>query len=95
MRESILERRIKRYAESKECFFWKFISPQVKGVPDRLLVTPNGDTAFMEIKAPGEKPNKIQEHRMQQLRGQGIPAIWVDNYDTAVGFINGLLSPRM
>ena len=42
MRESTLEHRIKQYAESKGCFFWKFVAPGTKGVPDRIIITPDG-----------------------------------------------------
>ena len=95
MRESSLERRIKRYAESKNCFFWKFVAPGTKGVPDRIIITPDGVTGFMEIKAPGKKPREIQEHRMQQIRSKGLAATWASNYELAVAFIDGLCSPKL
>ncbi len=93
--ESTLERRIKRYAESKGCFFWKFVSPSTKGVPDRLIIAPNGTVAFLEIKAPGEAPNKLQEHRMKELRGRFVPSTWVSHYEVAVGYINSLCEPKL
>ena len=95
MRESSLERRIKRYAESKGCFFWKFVAPGTKGVPDRLIITPDGVTGFMEIKAPGEKPRVIQEHRLKQIRAKGLAATWASSYDMAVAFIDGLCNPKL
>ena len=95
MRESSLERRIKRYAESKGCFFWKFVAPGTKGVPDRIIITKEGEIAFLEIKAPGEKPKAIQEYRMLQLRDRKVGALWTDNYALAVAFIDGLCNPKL
>lgn len=93
--ESTLERRIKRYAEDKNCLFWKLSANGVKGLPDRILVTPNGVVAFIEIKAPKEKPRAIQLYRMQQLREKGVPATYVDNFDSAKDFITGMLNPKL
>jgi hypothetical protein len=93
--ESILEKRIKRYAESKGCLFWKFVSPGVKGVPDRLIVTPKGNTFFLEIKASGKKPKAFQEYQMKRLREHKVCAGYVDNYEIAVGVIDSLCSPKL
>lgn len=94
-KESSLERRIKLYAESKGCFFWKFVAPGTKGVPDRIIISPKGDVAFLEVKAPGEKPKTIQEYRMIQLREKKVGALWTDNFALAVAFIDGLCSPKL
>jgi len=93
-KEASLEHRIKRYAESKGCLFWKFVSPGTTGVPDRVIISPRGATAFLEIKAPGCRPRAIQDHRMQQLRAQGVAATWVSDYRVAVGFIDSLCTPK-
>jgi hypothetical protein len=37
----------------------------------------------------------IQEHRLEQIRAKGLAATWASNYDVAVGFIDGLCSPKL
>lgn len=51
------------------------------GIPDRLVLLPDGRCVFVELKAPGESPRKIQLKRMQQLRGLGFKVYVVDSYE--------------
>jgi hypothetical protein len=49
----------------------KFVSPGVRGVPDRIVGFPNGVFAFVELKAPGEtaRPDQLREHARWQKLG--------------------------
>ena len=38
----------------------KFVSPGWDGVPDRLVLLPDGRMAFVELKAPGKKLRPLQ-----------------------------------
>ncbi len=49
----------------------KQINPGYNGVPDRLLLFPEGRIAVCEVKAPGEKLRPLQVHRMEQLMTKG------------------------
>jgi VRR-NUC domain len=40
----------------------------IVGFPDRVLLTPNGRSALIEFKRPGEKPTKIQAYWHGVLR---------------------------
>lgn len=78
---SLLERTI----EDQVCIWArknKFLALKVKfieaGWPDRLFLG-HGASIFIEFKRPGEVPDKLQEFRLGQLRGCGIPAYWTDN----------------
>ena len=51
------------------------------GIPDRLVLLPGGKCIFIELKAPGERPRKIQLKRMQQLRVLGFKTYVVDSYE--------------
>lgn len=48
------------------------------GIPDRLVLLPGGRCAFVELKAPGEKPRKLQEIRMKQLKKLGVRTYVID-----------------
>ena len=51
------------------------------GIPDRLVLLPEGRCIFVELKAPGESPRKIQLKRMAQLRALGFKTYIVDSYE--------------
>ncbi len=57
----------------------KFISPGFDGVPDRLILFPDGKMAFVEVKAPGKKPRALQKARHRQLRQLGFSVYVLDN----------------
>jgi hypothetical protein len=42
------------------------------GVPDRIILMPGGRIAFVEVKAPGEKPRPLQLSRHLTLRRLGF-----------------------
>lgn len=50
----------------------KFVSPSYSGMPDRLILLPDGKVAFVEVKAPGKKPRSLQVKRHATLRKLGF-----------------------
>ena len=77
--EKDLERKLVKAVRQSGGLALKFVSPGVAGVPDRLLLFPDGRAAFAEVKAPGEKPRPLQVHRMEQLRKLGFRVYVVDS----------------
>ena len=59
----------------------KFVSPGFAGVPDRLVLIPDGKVGFVEVKAPGKKPRPLQVRRISQIRGLGFPVFVVDGME--------------
>lgn len=59
----------------------KFTSPGLAGVPDRLVLMPNGKLGFVEVKAPGKKPRSLQLFRMKQLTDLGFQCFVLDEID--------------
>lgn len=51
------------------------------GIPDRLVLLPEGKCLFVELKAPGEQPRKIQLKRMKQLHLLGFKTYVIDSYE--------------
>lgn len=91
MKESQIEEKIRQYAEGKNCLFKKFTSPGWCGVPDRILITPLGRTAFMEIKKPGGDVAPKQLRICVMLNARGVPSAIVDSVEGARVFIDALL----
>lgn len=50
------------------------------GIPDRLILAPLGLCAFVELKAPGRKPRKLQEHRKRELETLGFDVYVIDSF---------------
>lgn len=55
------------------------------GWPD-LICIKAGRVVFLEVKRPGERPTKIQEHVLGQLAGQQVPASVVYSVEDAIKF---------
>lgn len=79
MRESRIESQITRYAKSCGCLCYKWSSPSQRGVTDRIIIGPTGKVVFLEIKAPGKRPEPLQIHEMNKINAHGACAVWVDN----------------
>ena len=79
MREKELECKLVKAVRDSGGLDLKFVSPNMDGVPDRLLLFPGGRAAFAEVKAPGQKPRLLQVHRMEQLRELGFRVYVVDS----------------
>lgn len=60
MLEKIIEEKLKKAVKQNGGVCWKFTSPGTAGVPDRIVLMPGGRIAFVEVKAPGEKPRPLQ-----------------------------------
>lgn len=61
----------------------------MSGVPDVLAIK-DGRACWLECKRPGEKPTKIQELRMQELRAAGCAVAVVTSADEARTFLENL-----
>ena len=92
MREKLIEQGIIKAVRRSGGLALKFVSPNLNGVPDRLLLFMGGKLAFAEIKAPGEKPRPLQVHRMEQLRRLGFRVYVIDGVEQIGGMIDEILS---
>ena len=70
----------------------KFVSPSFAGMPDRLVLLPDGVFAFVELKAPGESPRPLQRARHRKLRSLGFKVYVIDGIDGIGGMLHELLS---
>lgn len=58
---------------------YKFSSPSRRGVPDRIVVLPDGRVVFVELKAPGKTPTALQEKEHNRLRSLGQDVRVIDS----------------
>ena len=92
MREKEVEQKL--VTEVKRCggICPKFVSPGFDGMPDRLVLLPEGRFAFVEVKAPGEKPRPLQVSRHKLLRRLGFRVYVLDNESEIGGMIDEIQS---
>jgi len=88
MLESAIEKKVCDYARKHGWLVYKFTSPQHRGVPDRIFISPGGSILFVEFKAPGKKPTPLQERELKKLEDHGCDAMWFDDADKAISHIS-------
>lgn len=90
MREKIVEEHLVKAIRLMGGLAPKFVSPGFDGVPDRLLLLPNGRMAFAELKAPGKQLRPLQKRRKRQLEALGFRVFVIDNTDQIGGVLDEL-----
>ena len=78
MREKTVEAKLVAAVKGMGGLAPKFTSPGYDGMPDRLVLLPNGILAFVELKAPGKKLRPLQVRRKAQLEGLGFSVYCID-----------------
>ncbi len=87
VRESTVEKHLRVAVQKRGGLCWKFKS-SVSGVPDRIVLLPEGIIAFLEVKRPGGIPRPQQVKRILQIERLGTKAGWVDSKETIEEFLN-------
>jgi len=92
MREKTIEQKFVMEVKRVGGLALKFTSPGFDGVPDRLALLPGGKMAFVEVKAPGEKPRPLQLARHRLLRRLGFKVYVLDDESQIGGMIDEIQS---
>ena len=78
MREKVIEQRLVKAVKAMGGISPKFVSPGLSGMPDRIVLLPDGKVGFVEVKAPGKKPRALQVVRHEKLRALGFKVFVLD-----------------
>lgn len=92
MREKVIEKKLAMEVKKRGGICPKFTSPGFDGMPDRLVLLPDGKTAFIEVKAPGKKPTPLQLARHRLLRELGFQVFVLDEEEQIGGVLNAIQS---
>ena len=92
MREKTIEQKFVAAVKAAGGLAFKFTSPGFDGVPDRIVLLPGGKMAFVEVKAPGEKPRPLQLARHRLLRRLGFRVYVLDEKSQIGGIIDEIQS---
>jgi hypothetical protein len=98
MRESTVEMHLRKKATAAGALVRKMIWPGHRGAPDRLVIWPQGPEQycvpliaatvdFVELKAPGKKPDPHQEREHAKLRSMGCRVVVLDTIEAVDEYI--------
>lgn len=79
MREKTIEQKLVSAVRSKGGIAPKFVSPGFDGMPDRLVLLPDGKCGFVEVKVLGRKPRPLQKARINLLKRLGFSVFVLDD----------------
>lgn len=86
IRESHIEKAVCVWAKNDGWLIFKFSSPSLRGVPDRMFIK-DGLIVFIEFKAPNKKPTPLQAATMAKMGRYGAKVAWFDNAADAIGWL--------
>jgi hypothetical protein len=87
MKESYIEKQLEKMVREKGGLCFKFVSPGSPGVPDRIVITPDGRTIFVELKAETGSLQKIQQWQIERMRKCGADVRVVRGLQEAKDFV--------
>lgn len=85
--EKTLEARLRKEIEKRGGMAIKLMSQLHRGLPDRMIIMPQGCIYFVELKSTGEKPTGLQNHCHQQLRNLGHTVYIIDSTQRLQDFL--------
>lgn len=87
MKESQIEAYLVRKVKERGGLCYKFVSPGSPGVPDRLIILPNGRTIFVELKTDVGRLANIQKWQRGEMEKRGADVRVLYGLDAVKGFL--------
>lgn len=91
MKESTIEARLVREVKKRGGLCYKFVSPNNPGVPDRIVITPDGKTIYVELKTQLGRLAKIQQWQIGEMRKRGVDVRVLKGMDAVENFVQEIL----
>lgn len=92
MREKEIEKKLVMEVKKRGGICPKWVSPGFAGVPDRIVMLPDGKIGLVEVKAPGEAPRPLQLSRHRLLRRLGFKVFVLDGIEQVGGILDEIQS---
>lgn len=87
MKESYIESYLVRKVKENNGLCLKFVSPGNPGVPDRIVITPNGRTIYVELKTDTGRLAKIQKWQRSEMKKRGADVRVLYGMDAVKDFL--------
>ena len=91
MLEKEVERKMCEMIKQRGGLAYKFTSPHSPGVPDRIVITPDGVVWFVELKTVIGRMSKIQQWQKDELEKRNANVKVIHGWDSAKEFVNGVM----
>lgn len=91
MRESKIENRLVCLVRERGGLCYKFVSPGNPGVPDRIVITPNGRTYYVELKNEVGRLSSIQKWQHEELRKRGADIRTLKSMEQVAAFVEEVM----
>lgn len=92
MLEKEIERRMTLMIKQRGGLCYKFVSPSNPGIPDRIVITPDGRVIFVELKTETGRLAKIQKWQVSEMQKRGVDVRVVKGWDAVKNFIEEVMS---
>lgn len=91
MTESQIEARMARMIRERGGLCYKWVSPGAAGVPDRIVVTPKGQTIYIELKTEVGRLQRIQQWQIGELRARGADVRVLHGWEQVRAFVDEVM----
>lgn len=92
MQEANVEKYLIRYVKDKGGLCLKFISASMRGLPDRIVILPQGKIFFIELKAKGKKPRPEQTRVHKLFNSLGAKVFVADSKESVRSVVDEVYS---
>lgn len=93
MLEKDIERRMVQMIKKRGGLCYKFVSPNNPGVPDRIVITPDGRVIFVELKTEIGRLANIQKWQLDEMRKRGADVRVIKGWPAVKEFIENEVKP--
>lgn len=91
MKESVIESRLVREVRKRGGLCYKFVSPGNNGVPDRIILTPDGRVYFAELKTETGVTSKVQDFQIARIRAVNGNVRVLKGMDAVLAFLEEVM----
>ena len=91
MKESAIENKLVKLVRDRGGLCYKFTSPGNPGVPDRIVITPAGQTIYVELKTEVGRLANIQKWQLEQMRKRGADVRVLKGLDQVKDFVKEVM----
>ena len=93
LKEKVIEQKLVSAVKAAGGICPKLVCPGMAGMPDRLVLLPDGKMGFVEVKAPGEKPRPLQIARHRILSWLGYRVFVLDEPEQVAHILDEIRNP--
>lgn len=94
MLEKEIERRMVQMVKKRGALCYKFVSPNNPGVPDRIVITPDGRVIFVELKTEVGRLAKLQKRQIEEMRKRGADVRVIKGRQEVEDFVENEVRPN-